>query len=158
MPTREQIIEEAKTWIGTPFEHQGMLKGLGSDCEGFLEGVLRHCGIDRITGIVRNYKRREDGSLMQELLLASTDLIAGRDGMQLADMSLALPADIIAFCDEDLRDITRPRHLGFLSDRRASDGVVHVIHCSERGVQRHRMDLKWRMRVHSIWKIRELDD
>lgn len=33
------IIQEARTWLGTPFKHQGRLKGQGVDCLGLLVGV-----------------------------------------------------------------------------------------------------------------------
>ena len=43
MKTREQIVEEAKSWVGTPYLHQGFVKGLqgGVDCCMILIGVYR---------------------------------------------------------------------------------------------------------------------
>src|SRR5882672_655036 len=42
---REQILAEAFTWVGTPYHHQAMLKGVGADCVGFPAGVglATHC-------------------------------------------------------------------------------------------------------------------
>lgn len=37
----EDIIAEAKTWIGTPYHHQASLKGVGCDCIGLIRGILR---------------------------------------------------------------------------------------------------------------------
>lgn len=39
MPIRQTIIAEARSWIGTPFRHQGRRKGQGVDCLGLLAGV-----------------------------------------------------------------------------------------------------------------------
>ena len=39
--TREQILVEARAWIGTPYRHQASLKGVGCDCLGLLRGVWR---------------------------------------------------------------------------------------------------------------------
>ena len=39
--TREQIVAEARTWIGTPYRHQASLKGVGCDCLGLVRGVWR---------------------------------------------------------------------------------------------------------------------
>ncbi len=38
---REQVIAEARGWIGTPYRHQASLKGVGCDCLGLLRGVWR---------------------------------------------------------------------------------------------------------------------
>lgn len=42
-----QIVAEARDWIGTPYRHQGSVKGAGADCLGLLRGVWRHiCGAE----------------------------------------------------------------------------------------------------------------
>jgi NlpC/P60 family putative phage cell wall peptidase len=33
------IIDEAKSWLGTPYKHQSRLKGIGCDCVGLVAGV-----------------------------------------------------------------------------------------------------------------------
>jgi NlpC/P60 family putative phage cell wall peptidase len=39
--TRSQIVAEARSWIGTPYRHQGSRKGVGCDCLGLVRGVWR---------------------------------------------------------------------------------------------------------------------
>src|ERR1700712_1094357 len=39
--TQQQIISETRTWIGTPYQHQASLKGVGCDCLGLVRGVWR---------------------------------------------------------------------------------------------------------------------
>jgi NlpC/P60 family putative phage cell wall peptidase len=39
--TRQDIVAETRTWIGTPYRHQASLKGLGCDCLGLVRGVWR---------------------------------------------------------------------------------------------------------------------
>lgn len=39
--TREAILREARSWIGTPYVHRASLKGHGADCLGLLRGVWR---------------------------------------------------------------------------------------------------------------------
>ncbi|GIK80848.1 MAG: C40 family peptidase [Pseudorhodoplanes sp.] len=39
--TRDQIVTEARSWIGTPYRHQASLKGVGCDCLGLVRGVWR---------------------------------------------------------------------------------------------------------------------
>lgn len=43
--TRQQIVDEARTWLGTPFVHQGRLKGVGVDCIGLVICVARDLAI-----------------------------------------------------------------------------------------------------------------
>lgn len=39
--TRNDIVAEARSWIGTPYRHQASLKGVGCDCLGLVRGVWR---------------------------------------------------------------------------------------------------------------------
>lgn len=39
--TRDQIVAEARSWIGTPYRHQASLKGVGCDCLGLVRGIWR---------------------------------------------------------------------------------------------------------------------
>lgn len=41
MTDPQTIIAEARSWIGTPYQHQASLKGVGCDCLGLLRGVWR---------------------------------------------------------------------------------------------------------------------
>jgi NlpC/P60 family putative phage cell wall peptidase len=39
--SRQDIVTEARGWIGTPYQHQASLKGIGCDCLGLVRGVWR---------------------------------------------------------------------------------------------------------------------
>src|SRR5690606_35448857 len=39
--TEQDIVAAARGWIGTPYRHQGTLKGVGCDCLGLVRGVWR---------------------------------------------------------------------------------------------------------------------
>ncbi len=39
--TRAAILDEARSWIGTPYCHRASLKGQGADCLGLVRGVWR---------------------------------------------------------------------------------------------------------------------
>ena len=39
--TREDILAEARAWLGTPYRHQASVRGAGCDCLGLLRGVWR---------------------------------------------------------------------------------------------------------------------
>jgi NlpC/P60 family putative phage cell wall peptidase len=36
-----QVVNLARSWIGTPYRHQGCVRGAGADCLGLLRGVWR---------------------------------------------------------------------------------------------------------------------
>lgn len=43
--TRDELVAEARSWIGTPYRHQASLKGVGCDCAGLVRGLWRaFCG------------------------------------------------------------------------------------------------------------------
>jgi NlpC/P60 family putative phage cell wall peptidase len=41
MMSRHELLEEARSWIGTPYQHQASAKGAGCDCLGLIRGVWR---------------------------------------------------------------------------------------------------------------------
>lgn len=149
---REQIVEIARSWRGVGWRHQGNSRETGADCEGFVEGVFSEGGYTEVLGIVRNWRRREDGSLMLALLNEHLDFLPDQR------ISAARPADILTFCDPDLRQPDIPRHLGIYTGQRG-DGVHYVIHMGSEthGVVEHRMDARWLKRIHSLWQVRGID-
>jgi len=38
---RAKIVRQAKSWIGTPYQHQASLKNVGCDCLGLVRGIWR---------------------------------------------------------------------------------------------------------------------
>lgn len=47
MISRQAILAEAHTWVGTPYQHQASAKGAGCDCLGLVRGVWRaHYGAE----------------------------------------------------------------------------------------------------------------
>jgi NlpC/P60 family putative phage cell wall peptidase len=43
--TREQVVEEARTWLGTRWQHQASCKGVATDCIGLVGGVALALGL-----------------------------------------------------------------------------------------------------------------
>ena len=41
MIKRAAVVDEARSWLGTPYQHQASLKGAGCDCLGLVRGVWR---------------------------------------------------------------------------------------------------------------------
>lgn len=45
MITRQNVVDEALTWLGTPFHHEARVKGIGADCVGVVLGIAVNVGI-----------------------------------------------------------------------------------------------------------------
>ena len=43
--TREAVVAEAKTWVGTPYHHYAGVKGVGTDCAFIMIKVFSSCGL-----------------------------------------------------------------------------------------------------------------
>lgn len=45
MTTRQKIVSEAESWLGTPYHHEACVKGAGVDCAQILIGVYSSVGL-----------------------------------------------------------------------------------------------------------------
>lgn len=138
----DKIVAEAETWINTPFRHQGRLKGQAVDCAGFISEVARNAGVSDVE-IPANYRPREDGVIMLQLL---------KDHMRIVAIEKVKAGDVLAMCDESLRDPDIPRHLVIVKD--VTPEAIFIIHASKTGVKAHRLNTAWKKRIHSCWRIR----
>ena len=69
--TRSQIVQTARTWMGTPFHHQACQKGCGVDCAGLAKGIALDLGIiswEQAKTIPSNYKQHPDPTVMRATL------------------------------------------------------------------------------------------
>lgn len=42
---RDEVVREAKSWLGTPYHHQAFVKGAGVDCGFLLICIYHACGL-----------------------------------------------------------------------------------------------------------------
>lgn len=147
MTTRADILAEAREWVGTPYHHQQMAKGLGCDCVGLVRGV----GI--ITGAMperredwarfNGYGRRPNPRRMLEGM--RTFLVRVRKGRE-------RPGDIAWL--EWRADL--PMHLAILAvDHRGDLQLIHSYSDAGRVVA-HGFTAEWRDRVSSFWRYPEV--
>lgn len=102
--TREDVVAEARSWIGTRWIHQGRNRH-GIDCIGLVVVVRRELGF---TGYdVAGYPREPDGTFLSHFLNAG--------GIRVGILK-AQPADLLLF-----RDARSPCHVGIITRR---DGDV----------------------------------
>lgn len=110
---RTRIVEEARSYVGTRFHHQGRQKGLGVDCAGLLVGVGKALGL--IAFDRTDYARQPD----PELLLA----VCRELGQELP-IGAQEPGDVGVFWIRKRSNVT---HGGIFSDYHAGGlGLIHT--------------------------------
>jgi len=131
---RENAVAEARTWLGTPFKHQGCLKCVGCDCIGLVKGVGIALGLvnfDPSSDLAKsfaNYSMQPDSQRMRE--------------------GLAIWLVPVPVQDATLADILfmawgrEPQHVALVTDR----GIIHSYSTIGRVVE-HSLDAQWKHRI-----------
>lgn len=112
--TRDEIVDAARLWLGTPYHHQASLRGVGCDCLGLVRGVWRDlCGAEPETP--PPYSPSWAESLRQETLA----LAAARHLRSLAATE-ARPGDVLLF---RWREHLPAKHCAILA---GPDRIIHA--------------------------------
>lgn len=138
MTTRAAIVAEARSWLGTPFMHQGRLKGVAVDCAGLVIGVARELGLPIVD--VGGYGRIPQRAQLEAELAAQMDPVALRE-LGAGDVIL-------------LRIEREPQHLAIVSELEPLS-AVHAF--NQKGLARcveHALDPRWQRRILGAWRYR----
>lgn len=133
MTTRAEVIAEARTWLATPFVHQGRVRGLGVDCLGVVAMVGRALGLTA-------YDRTDYGRIPNPRRMRA-ELRAHLDEIQIA---AAGPGDIV-----HMAWTRQPMHLGILTEL----GILHA-YSAIPAVVEHPLDDAWRGRIRFAYRYR----
>lgn len=132
MTTRQQIIDEAREWIGTPYCHQHTTKGAGCDCLGLVRGVYRNV-IGPEPEQPPNYSPSWGEGDSREVLLTAA-------ARHLVPVDVALPGDVLIF--RMVRGAIA-KHCGIVSD---NDYMIHAYQGARR-VEESALVPYWRNRI-----------
>lgn len=114
--SRNDIIVEARRWLGTPYHHQASLRGVGTDCLGLVRGVWRALhGAEAEP--VPAYSRDWAEATGDETMLA-----AARRHLREIDRTTAQPGDVLIF---RFRAYAVAKHVAILA------GPTRMIHAVE---------------------------
>lgn len=136
MPTPDDVIAEARRWLGTPFHHQGRILGRGTDCAGVIIGVGK--ALDIMPGFddFLAYGHTPHAGTMEKLL----DLhLVRQDGPP-------APGDVLY-----MRFEGEPQHLAIF----AGPTIIHAYSIVRRCVE-HRLDRTWRARICAVFRYKGL--
>jgi cell wall-associated NlpC family hydrolase len=144
--SRKRLVEIADSYIGTPWQHQGRLKGAngGIDCVGLVACIAKESGYDSSDHI--HYKRVAENGEIADLLAEKLDRLPDRFDFK--------PADWILFDSEFTR---QPQHIAMI--RSGCEGVWQIIHAiSGKGVVVNRLDSHASRLIHSAYRVRGIVD
>lgn len=109
-----QIVNFARSWIGTPYQHQASLSGVGCDCLGLIRGVWR-----RLYGS-EPFMPPPYSADWAEATGEETLAEAARHHMQEISLAVASAGDVVMF---RWRDNLPAKHCGILT---GPDSMVHA--------------------------------
>jgi cell wall-associated NlpC family hydrolase len=133
MITRGDIVAVARSYVGTPFHHQGRVKGVGVDCVGVIVCVLRELGVPHEDVTV--YARCGESALM-----------LGQFDKYLERTETLNPGDVLAMW---VRESTQLVHCAWLTERGT---IIHTSGSTMR-VAEHTLDSRWLERVGRVYSV-----
>lgn len=148
MPTVQELLVVARSWMGTPFVHQSRRRGIGIDCIGLVIEVCREVGLVAAAGLPDDWDHvaygRFPDSYTPTLSLLTYLTPVPRQAMQ--------PGDIALF-----RTTTgQPAHMGFLGDAADPVSLLHAFNARTQRlarVQEHRLSRHWLASLHSVYRL-----
>lgn len=151
--TRQQIVDAAREYIGTPWKHQACAKGVGIDCVNLLAAVAYDCGLGDARPLARSEQYRAYGrEPLPETLFEGCDEYLER--IKVADAGLG---DILLF---RVQNGVYPQHFGIIS-RVTTEGkpeyIIHATSAAPRRVTEQRIDHPTRMRIARAYRYQGLE-
>lgn len=138
----DRIVALAENWIGTPYRHQGAVKGVGCDCIGLIRGVWRELYGQEPEVVLPYAPDWAERSGEDRLMQAGRRLFG--PALPLAE---ARPGDLLLF---RWRPDCAAKHAGILA------GPTHFIHAYEQAaVIRSALVASWRRRIAAVHRFPE---
>lgn len=135
--TSQRLINAARSYLGTPFRHQGRRPGKGLDCVGLILVAAREAGVDLED--YPGYGRQPQSVVMGEVLAERLEIILP---------ARLRPADVLW-----LHFGSDPYHLALYTERAT---LIHAL--AERGVVEHGFRPPWPGRVRGYYRIPHIAD
>ncbi len=142
------IAEAARSWLGTPFKHQGRMKGVGVDCLGLLVGVALKLDLkDKSGEPLVTLDRLGYGHFPDEIALQSA-----------LENALHVRAEPCIGAIGLFTIDGRTQHLGIFGDYGAGElSLIHA-YAPHRKVVEHRLSEEWLERVVGCYRLCEVTE
>jgi NlpC/P60 family putative phage cell wall peptidase len=136
MIARARIVEAARAYIGTPFVHQGRVRGVGIDCAGLVIEVARKLNIRSVE--INGYGRQPDQEQFRRLCHQYMVPIAWEE---------VEAGDVLTFA------FIREQHLAIVAERDPMS-IVHAYESARRCVEQP-LDRTWINRLRGCYRFPE---
>lgn len=136
MTKQQNIIIEARSWIGTPFQHQAAIKNIGCDCIGLVLGVLKNIGTDFTNQCPNDYAQHPTNYNLKTKL--DENLIK-------KPITEIESSDIFLMSFQAL-----PQHVGFISEYENDLYIIHSYKNIGKAVE-HKLNDYWKSRIIQIY-------
>lgn len=151
MPTRAEVIVQARLYIDTPFIHQARVMGKkgGIDCVGLVLCVADDLGVADINGRpfkrfdYKDYSAQPVGKFVHEEMRRRMAIKPLRD-LQAGDIvTMKIPTD--------------PCHAAIITEQ---DGVLHVVHAYQgyEKCREHILNHQWRNRIVGVFSFPQVSE
>ncbi|WP_103333624.1 NlpC/P60 family protein [Pseudotabrizicola formosa] len=135
-----KIVEEARSWIGTPYRHQATTRGAGTDCLGLIRGVWRALiGPEPLCPPAYSMDWSEPSG--EEILMQA----AGQCLCRKPDLSLS-KGDVLLF---RMRNGAVAKHLGIVSEDAPTPKFIHAY--TGYGVVESSLSGPWLRRIVAVY-------
>jgi NlpC/P60 family putative phage cell wall peptidase len=132
----EALVAEARRWLGTPFRHQGRIRGEGVDCIGLVLEPARALGLTDYRPAA--YARLPDAGTMREELVRHLIKVARSD---------MRPGDVLL-----LAAPLSPSHLALVGELGGALTMIHASGPIGRVVE-HGIDATWAGRIRGVFRF-----
>lgn len=137
---RDEFIAKARSYIGTPFHHQGRLPGVGLDCVGVVVCAARELGYEVHDQV--GYAKIPRGRTLIQAVEEHCDRI---------ELATLQPGDLMLF--SFIRD---PQHLVIVTEVYPVINVVHSWSDSGKTVE-NSMDEQWWRRLVGCYQLKGIE-
>lgn len=142
MATDETIVALARGWIGTPYQHQASLKGVGCDCLGLLRGVWReYSGAEpeSVPPYTPDWAEGGGQETLRDGLARHLDVVA---------LAAVRPGDVVLF---RLAPRGPAKHCAIVGDDGSALTLIHA--CQGRRVREETFSPLWRRRLAFAFRL-----
>lgn len=129
-------LAEARQWLGTPYQHQASVKGIGTDCLGLLRGVWRHLYGSEPEPVPPYTEDWAEPDHREVLFAAASRWLDAKQLLQPA------PGDVLLF---RMRDGSVAKHLGLQCQVGEHPTFIHSY--TGHGVIESSLSVPWQRRI-----------
>lgn len=131
-----EVVNEARRWIGTPYRHQASCRGVGTDCLGLLRGLWR-AQFGAEPEALPAYSRDWDEAQGEEALWR-----AAHRHLRPKQLGAEAAGDVLLF---RMRQGAVAKHIGIAAEVGAGASFIHAY--SGHGVVESALAAPWRRRI-----------